>query len=232
MGFESRYELLYKDVLSVLEMMHKDYVRKTSIALKSLLIIPTIFLILLFITNSSKSTFLVLWIVSMFVLAVVLMIIEYQDYKLQKLFSSVKDDEAALKNSKRDQTSAAEFLRNEVDNCRIREIRESIAHAAALAESIEDELSELTEEEAAAADAALGIKDEAPAEAVPEHTEAPAPSAELAAEEHEQKPEEDNKVFIAPGKEPLIMSSEEAAAVMALNADVSAAYWSDVSTED
>lgn len=76
--------------------MHRLNVKKTGAALKSLLIVPTIFLIMLFLTSSSKSIFLVLWIVSMFVIAGILIVIEYQDYKLQLMLSGIKDKEAAL----------------------------------------------------------------------------------------------------------------------------------------
>lgn len=98
MSKESAYEKLYNDLIESLEEMHQNNVRRTRTALKSLLIIPTIFLILLFLTNSSKTIFLVLWIVSMFVIASVLIVIEYQDYRLQKMIGGadelVTDDEA------------------------------------------------------------------------------------------------------------------------------------------
>lgn len=97
MNNESAYEKLYNGLIESLEEMHRNNVRRTRTALKSLVIIPTIFLILLFLTNSSKTIFLVLWIVSMFVIASVLIVIEYQDYRLQKMMKSsdelVPDDE-------------------------------------------------------------------------------------------------------------------------------------------
>lgn len=96
MSNSSQYEALYRDLVANIEDMHKSNVRKTSAALKSLLIIPTIFLIMLFLTSSSKSIFLVLWIASMFVIAGILIIIEYQDYKLQRMLTGVRDREAAL----------------------------------------------------------------------------------------------------------------------------------------
>ena len=76
MSKESAYEKLYKDLIEDLEEMHRNNSRRTSAALKSLLIVPTIFLILLFLTNSSKTIFLVLGIVSMFIIASVLIVIE------------------------------------------------------------------------------------------------------------------------------------------------------------
>ena len=59
-------------------------------ALRSLLIVPTIFLVMLFFTNSSKTIFLVLWIVSMFIIAAILIVIEYQDYTLRKMITRVE----------------------------------------------------------------------------------------------------------------------------------------------
>lgn len=106
MSKETAYEKLYTDLVEALEEMHRNNVRRTSAALKSLLIIPTVFLILLFLTNSNKTIFLVLWIVSMFVIAVILIVIEYQDYKLQKMFKktalteALKDEEEVAKDER------------------------------------------------------------------------------------------------------------------------------------
>lgn len=92
MNTDSQYEKKYNDLVAGLEKMHKRNVSRTRSALKSLLIVPTIFLILLFVTESSKTIFLILWIASMFVIASVLIIIEYQDYLLRKMFNGVDID--------------------------------------------------------------------------------------------------------------------------------------------
>lgn len=88
MNSQNNYEQRYNDLVGKLGEMHERNVKRMSSALKSLLIVPTIFLVLLFLTNSSKTFFLVLWIVSMFVIACVLIIIEYQDYTLRKMLMS------------------------------------------------------------------------------------------------------------------------------------------------
>lgn len=93
MNTESQYEKMYNDLVAGLEKMHRRNVKRTSSALKSLLIIPTFFLIMLFMTQGSKTIFLVLWIASMFVIAGVLIVIEYQDYLLRQMFSQVDMDE-------------------------------------------------------------------------------------------------------------------------------------------
>lgn len=133
MSTESAYKKLYKELIEDLEEMHRNNVRRTSAALKSLLIIPTIFLILLFLTHSNKTIFLVLWIVSMFIIASVLILIEYQDYKLQKMFKKTADNEQSLTADAKDDTEAPA-------NERVEEIRRSIRNRLSDApEQSEDE---------------------------------------------------------------------------------------------
>ena len=81
---DTQYEKKYNELMACLRQMHDNNVRRMKMALRSLLIVPTIFLVMLFFTNSSKTIFLVLWIVSMFIIAAILIVIEYQDYTLRK----------------------------------------------------------------------------------------------------------------------------------------------------
>ena len=90
MNTEPRFEKKYNDLVAGLEKMHARNVTRTRSALKSLLIIPTVFLILLFLTESSKTVFLILWIASMFIIATILVIVEYQDYLLRKMISGAE----------------------------------------------------------------------------------------------------------------------------------------------
>lgn len=90
---DTQYEKKYQDLMDSLQQMHEKNAQRTKIALRSLLIVPTIFLIMLFFTNSSKTIFLVLWIVSMFIIAAVLIVIEYQDFTLRKMIEKVEGDD-------------------------------------------------------------------------------------------------------------------------------------------
>ena len=54
-----------------------------------------IFLFLLFVTESSKVIFLILWIVSLFVIASYLIVVEYMDYNLQEKIKEFTGDEDA-----------------------------------------------------------------------------------------------------------------------------------------
>ena len=111
---------MYNDLVAGLEKMHRKNVKRTSSALKSLLIIPTFFLIMLFMAHGSKTIFLVLWIASMFVIAGILIVIEYQDYKLQKMFKKNADNEIAVS------TEIAAPQSDSPSKERIEEIRRSI----------------------------------------------------------------------------------------------------------
>lgn len=82
---DSQYEIKYNNLMQGLEEMHEKNVQRTKAAFKCLLIIPAVILIMLFMTKGSKTIFLALWIASMFIIAFVLIIIEYQDYLLRKM---------------------------------------------------------------------------------------------------------------------------------------------------
>ena len=87
---DTQYEKKYNELMECLRQMHDNNGRRMKMALRSLLIVPTIFLVMLFFTNSSKTIFLVLWIVSMFIIAAILIVIEYQDYTLRKMITRVE----------------------------------------------------------------------------------------------------------------------------------------------
>lgn len=120
---EINYEKLYNDLMANLNGMHKQNVKKTSTALKSLFIIPTIFLILVFMTKSSKTVFLVLWIASMFIIAAVLIIVEYQDYTLRKMMMpavqpkpQAPDDESPAAEAEDSAEEAADYEESEAQS--------------------------------------------------------------------------------------------------------------------
>ena len=87
------YEELYRNLIQEMELVHKDNLVKLRVGFRSLLIVPTIFLILLFFTGSSKTIFLILWIVSMFIISFYLVRIEYSDYQLQGRINKATDRE-------------------------------------------------------------------------------------------------------------------------------------------
>lgn len=78
-----KFENLYEMVMDFEKKSHEKNQKRIRIGLRCLYIIPAIFLFLLMVMKSSKIIFLALWIVSLFILAVYLIVVEYMDYNLQ-----------------------------------------------------------------------------------------------------------------------------------------------------
>ena len=78
-----KLENLYEMVMDFEKKSHEKNQKRIRIGLRCLYIIPAIFLFLLMVMKSSKIIFLALWIISLFILAVDLLVVEYMDYNLQ-----------------------------------------------------------------------------------------------------------------------------------------------------
>lgn len=109
-----KYKKAYDMVVNYEEQMHRKNQKRISIGLKCILIIPLIFLALLFWTNSSKIIFLILWIVSLFVLAAYLITVEYMDYNLMERMAKLNGNEQEME--------AYQLIGNEVIESRIQDV--------------------------------------------------------------------------------------------------------------
>ena len=85
-----KMENLYNMVVRFQQKNHEKNQKRIRIGLRCLYIIPAVFLLLLMVTDSSKIIFLVLWIVSLFALAIYLITVEYMDYNLQKQMNKLE----------------------------------------------------------------------------------------------------------------------------------------------
>lgn len=90
---KNRYEEMYEKLVLYEQKMHESNQKKIKIGLRCIWIIPLIFLFLLFWTESNKVVFLILWIASLFGIAVYLILVEYSDYNLQEKLSEITDEE-------------------------------------------------------------------------------------------------------------------------------------------
>lgn len=95
MNKENKYEKMYEMLMDYENKIHERNQKRIRIGLKCIWIIPLVFLTLLFLTGSSKIIFLILWIASLFGIAIYLIYIEYTDYKLQEKLHEL-DDEAQI----------------------------------------------------------------------------------------------------------------------------------------
>lgn len=90
---KEKYEQMYEMLVDYERKIHEKNQKRIRIGLKCILIIPLIFLILLFWTESNKVIFLILWIVSLFAIAAYLILVEYMDYNLQEKLHEISDGE-------------------------------------------------------------------------------------------------------------------------------------------
>ena len=84
-----KFQEMYEKLMDYESSLHEINQKRIKIGLRCIYIIPLIFLALLFITDSSKIIFLVLWIASLFGIAIYLIGVEYVDYKLQEKMNEI-----------------------------------------------------------------------------------------------------------------------------------------------
>ena len=92
---DKRLREMYDKLVGYQKTVHEKNQKRIKIGLRCIYIIPLFFLVLLMIVpDSSKIIFLVLWIVSLFVIAVYLIGVEYVDYKLQEKMNEISGCDA------------------------------------------------------------------------------------------------------------------------------------------
>ena len=85
---------IYGELVDFQDRLHAQNLKRIHIGLLCVLIIPMIFLALMFITDSNKVIWLILWIVSLFAISSYLIVVEYGDYNLQHRINSITGNDA------------------------------------------------------------------------------------------------------------------------------------------
>ena len=83
-------------ILEYQQEMHEKNQKRIKYGIRCVLMIPLIFMAVMFALDSNKVVFLVLWIVSLFAISIYLIVVEYSDYQAQMKLSELgikKDDE-------------------------------------------------------------------------------------------------------------------------------------------
>lgn len=99
MSNEKEFEAMYGRFMDYQQELHEKNGKKIRVGLKVNIFLPLVFLIISFMTKSSKLVFLVLWIVSLFGISFYLLYVEFTDFKLQekmKEFGVVDEEEAQM----------------------------------------------------------------------------------------------------------------------------------------
>lgn len=89
-------ERMYSMLVDYEKAIHEKNQKRIHVGILCLYIIPIIFLILVFLTDSSKVIFLTLWIVSLFGIGIYLLMVEYNDYNLQHRMKEITGDEGEI----------------------------------------------------------------------------------------------------------------------------------------
>lgn len=92
-------EQSFEKIMEYENKIHEKNQQRIKIGIRLVIIIPLIFLTVMFKLDSSKVVFLVLWIVSLFAISLYLIVVEYMDYQMQKKLKELgfKDEDADIK---------------------------------------------------------------------------------------------------------------------------------------
>lgn len=77
-------QLIFDKMLDYYTHSHRKNKKRIRVGMVCMIVIPLIFLMLMFTMNSSKIVYLVFWIISLFALCTYLIAVEYMDYNLQE----------------------------------------------------------------------------------------------------------------------------------------------------
>lgn len=131
-------EKVYEELIEYENRLHMQNLKRIKTGLWLVLIIPLVFMILLFLTESNKVVFLFLWIASLFLLSAYLVLIEYTDYKIQNTIKKLTDR----------QTEVKSVLETDLSNKerRFKQVKQSIVSTLTDAITLDDETTDEEDE--------------------------------------------------------------------------------------
>ena len=88
-----QYQRLFQQLVKEEEQLHTENQRRIRSGIRCLVLIPMLFLALLFLTEGEKVIFLVMWVVSLFLIAGYLIYVEYIDFQAQERLHRYTDQE-------------------------------------------------------------------------------------------------------------------------------------------
>lgn len=93
----------YKQIVQQLAAQDREFhaanEKRIRAGIQCLIWVPMIFLLLLFLTESTKVIFLVLWIISLFLISVYLIYVEYMDFQAKERHLLYQEDANAANNA-------------------------------------------------------------------------------------------------------------------------------------
>lgn len=77
-------DVVLAEITAFAENMHTKNQRKKKICLRCMMIIPLVFMVLMFTMDTAKVVYLLLWVISLFIFCAYLIVIDYIDDKLAR----------------------------------------------------------------------------------------------------------------------------------------------------
>jgi len=77
-------DVILEEITAFAESMHIKNQHKKKICLRCMMIIPLVFMVLMFTMDTAKVVYLLLWVISLFIFCAYLIVIDYIDDKLTR----------------------------------------------------------------------------------------------------------------------------------------------------
>ena len=77
-------DVVIAEITAFAENMHAKNQHKKKVCLRCMMIIPLVFMVLMFTMDTAKVVYLLLWVISLFIFCAYLIVIDYIDDKLQE----------------------------------------------------------------------------------------------------------------------------------------------------
>ena len=140
----------YERIMEYEKQVHEKNQKRIKVGIRLVIIIPLIFLFVMFKLDSSKVVFLVLWIVSLFGISLYLIVVEYMDYQMQEKLRElgVKDKDEDIRGLINDELVVEKVIESTgllEDKIITPQVREAIEDAV-IEERMDNELSQAEEE--------------------------------------------------------------------------------------
>ena len=136
---EKQYEKMYRAMLDYENKAHLRNMHRIRVGLACLVFVPIAFLILMFLTDSSKPLFLMLWIISLYGIATFLILVEYADHKLQQRLAQFRGEE---------EVEVKALIGQHMENVEetLKGVKEKAEHFLSLSANDEEEVLDLNQE--------------------------------------------------------------------------------------
>lgn len=135
-------EQSFEKIMEYEKKIHEKNQQRIKIGIRLVIIIPLIFLTVMFKLDSSKVVFLVLWIVSLFAISLYLIVVEYMDYQMQEKLKElgIKDEDADIKRLIDDNLVVEKVIESTglLEDKQVRDVEEAIVRKPKIHEVVEE----------------------------------------------------------------------------------------------